>query len=159
MFAGADLSRIHRISSVKVTLPDGTLDKTMFSLERDLEKLDDALDKCPNVRMLVVDPVSAYMGKIDSHRDSDVRRVLTPLSELAERRRIAVVGVMHLKKSEASALHRLSGSVAFVAAARVVWGFGESPDDPESRVMVPVKNNLAALGNALGYKIETKDDI
>jgi putative DNA primase/helicase len=153
--ANANLSRIHRVKAVKVTLADGATGESQFNLERDIEKLDEALARIPNARLLIIDPVSAYMGKIDTHRDAEIRRVLTPLGELAARRRIAVIGVMHLKKSETSALLRVSGSVGFVAAARVVWGFGENPDVPGSRVMVAVKNNLAAMGDGLSYSIES----
>jgi putative DNA primase/helicase len=157
--AGADVARIHRVKAVKVTLADGGTGESAFSLERDLDRLEDAIKKIPSAQMLVIDPLSAYMGKVDTHRDAEIRRVIAPLSEFAARRRIAVVGVMHLKKSETSALLRVSGSIGFVAAARVVWGFGEDPDDPETRVMVAVKNNLASLGNGLAYRIEASGEV
>jgi putative DNA primase/helicase len=157
--AGADVSRIHRVKAVKVTLSDGGAGESVFSLERDLEKLDDAIGKIPSTQLLVIDPVSAYMGKIDTHRDAEIRRVLAPLAELASRRGVAVVGIMHLKKGDTSALLRVSGSIGFVAAARVVWGFGEDPDAPEIRVMVAVKNNLAPLGNGLAYRIEATGEV
>jgi hypothetical protein len=156
--AGADLARIHRIKAVKVTLPDGAVGESHFSLDRDLEKLDEALEKLPQVRLVVIDPISAYMGKVDTHKDAEVRRVLTPVAGLAERRKIAIVAVMHPKKSEASALHRLSGSIGFTAAARAVWGFGEDPDDPTKRVMVPIKHNLAGLCTGLAYRITASGD-
>jgi putative DNA primase/helicase len=152
--AGADVRRVHRVKAVRVTLGDGTTGESCFSMERDLERLESAIAEISTTRLLVIDPVSAYMGRIDTHRDAEIRRVLAPLAELASRRRVAVVGVMHLKKGETSALLRVSGSIGFVAAARVVWGFGEDPDAPETRVMVAVKNNLAPLGNGLAYRIE-----
>jgi putative DNA primase/helicase len=152
--SGADVRRIHRVKAVRVTLGDGSMGESCFSMDRDLERLEDAITKIPTTRLLVIDPVSAYMGKIDTHRDAETRRVLAPLVEFASRRGVAVIGVMHLKKGETSALLRVSGSIAFVAAARVVWGFGEDPDTPETRVMVAVKNNLAPLGNGLAYRIE-----
>ncbi len=152
--AGADVSRVRRVKAVRVTLGDGATGESVFSLERDLEKLDAAIGKIPDTQLLVIDPVSAYMGRVDTHKDAEIRRVLAPLAELASRRRVAVVGVMHLKKGDTSALLRVSGSIGFVAAARVVWGFGEDPDVPETRIMVAVKNNLAPLGNGLAYRIE-----
>jgi hypothetical protein len=97
--AGANLSRIHRVKAVKVAIGHGATGESPFNLERDIEKLDEALSKIPNARLLVIDPVNAYMGKTDTHRDADVRRVLAPLSELAARRRIGTIGVMHLKKT------------------------------------------------------------
>jgi putative DNA primase/helicase len=152
--AGADVSRVRRVKAVRVTLGDGAIGESVFSLERDLEKLDEAIGKIPDTQLLVIDPVSAYMGRVDTHRDAEIRRVLAPLADLASRRRVAVVGVMHLKKGDTTALLRVSGSIGFVAAARVVWGFGEDPDVPETRIMVAVKNNLAPLGNGLAYRIE-----
>ena len=91
--------------------------------------------------------------KVNSWRDAEVRALLTPLVEFAARTGVAVVGIMHMRKSETDAMLRVSGSIAFVAAARAAWGFGEDPDDPSLRVMVPVKNNLAPLGDSLGYQI------
>lgn len=38
--AGADASRIHRVQAVKITLPDGESAESVFSLERDLQKLE-----------------------------------------------------------------------------------------------------------------------
>jgi putative DNA primase/helicase len=65
---------------------------------------------------------------------------------------------MHLRKSETEALLRVSGSIAFVAAARTVLGFGIDPNDPSSRVMVPIKSNFTALGSALAFQITTNAD-
>jgi len=152
--SGADVRRIHRVKAIRVNLSDGSTGESCFSVERDLERLEEAISKIPTTRLLVIDPVSAYMGRIDTHRDAEIRRVLAPLADFASRRRVAVLGVMHLKKGDTGALLRVSGSIGFVAAARVVWGFGEDPDAPEIRVMVAVKNNLAPLGNGLAYRIE-----
>ena len=125
------------------------------SRSRDIERLDEAIGKLPDTKFLVIDPINAYMGRVDTHRDAEIRRVLAPLTDLASRRRIGVGAVMHLKKGDASALHRISGSIGFVAAARIVWGFGTDPDTPENRVMVGIKNNLAPLGATdLPYRIE-----
>lgn len=151
--AGADLTRVHRIKGVKVTLSDGQSGESLFNLERDLGKLQDALEKFPAIKLIIIDPVAAYMGKIDTHVDSAVRAVLGPLAELAAKRKIAVIGIMHLRKADAAALLRVSGSIGFVAASRVVWGFGPDPDNPERKIMVAVKNNLGPKAPSLAYKI------
>jgi KaiC/GvpD/RAD55 family RecA-like ATPase len=157
--AGADVSRVHRVKAVRVILADGDVGESSFSLERDLEKLEDALEKIPSANLLVIDPLTAYMGRVDTHRDAEIRRVLMPLVELAARRGVAIQAIMHLNKNEANALMRVSGSIGFVAAARAVWCFGEDPDAPDNHVMVAVKNNLGPLGNGLAYRIEASGEV
>jgi putative DNA primase/helicase len=132
---------------VRVILSDGQTAESAFNFDRDVEKLDAALANFPDVRLLVVDPVSAYVGTIDTHWDAEIRRILSP--QLAAERKVAIAGIMHLKKSETTALLRVSGSIGFVAAARVIWGIGPDPEGPERRIMVPIKNNLAHWAPAL----------
>ena len=49
--------------------------------------------------MVGIDPVSSYIGsKTDSHKNSEVRQVLEPLSLMAERLRAAVISVTHFSK-------------------------------------------------------------
>jgi hypothetical protein len=155
--AGADSSRIARINAVRVTLSDGTAGESAFSLERDLAKLEDSLAKNGSFKLVIVDPLTAHLGKVNSWRDAEVRGILTPITDFASRTGIAVGGIMHMRKSETDAMLRVSGSIAFVAAARAVWGFGVDPDDETQRVMVGVKCNLAALGNAMAYKISSNN--
>jgi predicted ATP-dependent serine protease len=50
-----------------------------FSLECDLPRLAEVIETHPNTRLVVVDPISAYTGKIDSHNNSEVRGMLAPL--------------------------------------------------------------------------------
>jgi putative DNA primase/helicase len=152
LHAGADLARVHRLQAVKVTLPDGTVGTSFFSLQRDLEKLEAALEKYP-IKLIVIDPLAAFLGSIDAHVDAAVRSVLGPLAEFATKKKIAILGVMHLRKSDASALLRVSGSIGFIAACRIAWAFGPNPDNPQEYVMIAVKNNLGAKGSALPYKI------
>jgi RecA-family ATPase len=71
-----------------------------------------------DVGLVIIDPISAYLGDTDSHNNTDVRARLSPLAELAERYRVAIVCISHTNKSAgSSAIYRTSGSTAFVAAA------------------------------------------
>ena len=58
--------------------------------------------KLGDCRLILIDPISAYLGAIDDHRNADVRGLLSPLAEIAERLRIAVVLVSHLSKGGGS---------------------------------------------------------
>jgi len=157
--AGADVSRVNRLEAVRVVLRDGKQAERGFSLESDIDALDDAIKQVPDVRLIVIDPVSAYLGGADSHNNAEVRGLLAPLAELAARTGVAILAVTHLRKSGGAAIYRAMGSLAFAAAARAVWGIAEDADDPEKRIMVRVKGNLSHDPGGLGYRIEVTSGI
>ena len=78
-----------------------------------MERLEASLDEHPEVRLVVIDPVGSFIGgKIDTGKDNEVRATLGPLMVLARKRRIAVLAVMHLNKTEAAkVIYRVAGSV------------------------------------------------
>lgn len=123
-------------------------------LDMDTEAIEEALDALAAPRLLIIDPISAYMGGVDSHRNADVREVLAALADMAQRRRLAVLAVTHLNKGAGGkAVYRAMGSLAFTAAARVVLMAKKHPDDPESRLLLPVKSNVRSATTALSYRI------
>jgi archaellum biogenesis ATPase FlaH len=152
--AGADVSRVHLLKAVRVVLRDGKQMERGFSLESDFDALDDAIKQTPDVRLIVIDPISAYLGAADSHNNAEVRGLLAPLAELAARTGVAILAVTHLRKSGGSAIYRAMGSLAFAAAARAVWGIAEDADDPDKRIMLRVKGNLSHDPGGLAYRIE-----
>jgi RecA-family ATPase len=117
--------------------------------------LDLALSKTPNARLLVIDPIAACLGKVDSHKNADVRGALAPLAALAARRGVAVVCIHHLNKSATGpAMYRAAGSLAFAAAARAVWLVAADRQDKRRRLLLPIKSNLAEALTGLAYCIE-----
>jgi putative DNA primase/helicase len=115
--AGTDRSRIQ---IVKVVREEGK--DRLFSLTSDLEALRQMIMRMGDVKLIIIDPISAYLGvgKVDSFRTTDVRAVLTPLVTLAAEMKVAIVGVMHFNKKMdvTNALLRISDSPAFGAVAR-----------------------------------------
>lgn len=158
--AGADVERVHVLTSVMTPDAKRAIITRTFSLADDLLLLEDLLKKMPNVRLVIIDPISAYLGGgLDSHNNSEVRAVLAPLADLAARRRIAVLVVSHLNKGgQSSAIYRASGSLAFVAAARSVYLITRDPDAPARRLFLVVKNNLAPEMPGLAYTITESEN-
>jgi hypothetical protein len=125
-----------------------------FCLETDLPHLEEVIDENPDTRLVVIDPVSAFCGHVDTHKNSEVRGMLAPLAALARRRKVAVLCVTHLSKSGGSkAVYRSMGSLAFAAAARAVWTVVKDVDDPQRRLLLPAKLNLAQDPDGLAYSI------
>ncbi len=103
---------------------------------------------------MVIDPISAYCGKIDTHNNAEVRSMLAPLASLASHRRIAILAITHLTKGVGNkAIYRAMGSLAFAAAARAVWAIIADPDDRQKRLLLPAKMNLARTPAGLSYVI------
>ena len=150
----ANLENIHIVQAVK-------LDKEKeraFDLTRDVEQLRHTVKRIDNVRLIVVDPISAYMGNIDSHRNTEVRAALTPVVEFAEEIGACLLCVTHLNKGgQGNATSRVSGSIAFIASARASYLVTRDNDDHDLRLMLPLKNNLAKDTHGFGYRIEEKN--
>ncbi len=153
--AGADLTCVHIIDGVvRGYTGEGDRKNRTFSLEDDLDALEAKLKELGNVSLLVIDPISAYLGGADSHKNAEVRALLMSLSELAVRNNVAILGVSHLSKGAgASALMRVSGSLAFVAAARAAYLVTEDPQDKTRRLFLPMKNNIGRDSAGLGFRI------
>jgi putative DNA primase/helicase len=155
--AGADVSRVHILEAVRVTLGDGTQTEKAFNLETDLAALEAALRQHPGVRLIVIDPISAYLGGVDSHSNSEVRGILARLASLAARYGLAIGAVTHLRKSAGAAIHRAIASIAFAAAARAVWAVAADPNDLTRRLMLAVKQNLAPDRGGLAFRVEAPE--
>ncbi|MDP2914911.1 MAG: AAA family ATPase [Candidatus Aminicenantes bacterium] len=142
---GADLNRIFCIEAEDLDAGE------IFG------RLRQALAANPRIKFVVVDPLNAFLKSgTDYFRDPDVRRaLLRPLAALAEETGAAVLGICHLNKrtDESGALNRIGGSVAYGAAARSVLALGLDPDNPERRLMAPVKYNYSKMPGTIAFTI------
>ena len=126
----------------------------VFSLSHDVAGLEAVIGQWDDVRLVILDPVSAYMGGAESHNNAGIRSVLAPLQALAERTGVAVVAISHLtKRAAASVMYRTMGSLAFVSAARAAWVTVPDRATPGRTLLVPVKCNLASGVTGLAYRI------
>jgi hypothetical protein len=153
--AGADCARVIALEGVELVDSD-TKKRAVhsFNLGRDLLRLREALERNPGTRLVIIDPVSAYLGKTDSHSNAEVRGLLAPLAALAEQTGVALVLVSHLNKGGGNkSVYRCNGSLAFPAAARAAWLVAKDPHDADRRLFLCVKNNLARDSGGLAYRI------
>jgi hypothetical protein len=113
----------------------------MFRLDKDITRLKQVLYEHPGVRLLILDPVSNYLGIADNNRDAEMRRLLTPLSMLAKDHDISIVCIMHNTKSRGlTGLQKIGGSLGAVGVYRMGWAFMHDEDD-NCQIMVQIKEN------------------
>lgn len=152
--AGADRSKIQIVKAVRF---NGKTAHNSLRLDIDMAAIKRFLDEHPDIRLIVIDPISNHLGDVSMLDEQAVRGVLGPLKKLAEPNNLAIVAVMHLNKREGlSAIHRVGGAGAFIGAARASWLFARHRDQSGSRSMVPLKNNYAKRLDGLAYRIAEK---
>jgi len=158
--AHADASKVVLLKMVRTYHEEtGEAVERSFSLERDLQVLKAVLADVPDCRLIIIDPVTAYLGSADSHVNAAIRGLLAPLAQLAAEFHVAVVCVTHMNKSGGGkAMYRAQGSLAFMAAARAAWLVVQDKENPARRMMLPVKNNLSSERSGLAYSIESNGD-
>lgn len=150
--AGADRSRCYFVSGTRI---DGELQA--FDPARDMQALEYQARAIGGVKLLVVDPVvSAVAG--DSHKNTEVRRALQPLVDLASRLDAAVLGISHFSKAGAGSdpASRVVGSIAFTAVARVVLVAAKvkGEDGEDRRILARGKSNIGPDDGGFEYQLE-----
>ncbi|MGL5448055.1 MAG: AAA family ATPase [Rhabdaerophilum sp.] len=151
--AGADLVRVHVMQAVRTQ--NGGL--RGLSLITDIQKLERFLDDNPDVRLIIIDPITAYLDKADTHKTADVRAALMPLQTMAANRKVAVVIISHHNKSggNGKAVNAVTGSGAFVALVRASFTVIKKKDDEDVCLFLETKNNLAKA-KGLSYRVQLK---
>lgn len=143
---GADLSRIF------------FMEDSAFDIGADVRRLSAISQGDPNIKLVVIDPLNSYLGRVDYMRDPEVRTALRPLTEFAEARQVATLAVMHLnKKADLDGIYRIGGSIGFVGIARSILAITKDGDDEERRLLLPLKMNYAKRPGVLAFSI--KDDL
>lgn len=153
--SGADLSRCHFVSATRI---DGQ--EQPFDPARDMPGLRAAVQDMGGVDLLIVDPiVGAVTG--DSHKNTETRRGLQPLVDLAAECRCALLGVTHFAKGGQGTdpAQRVVGSIAFIALARVVLVAAkvQSEDETPLRVIARAKSNIGPDDGGFEYSLEQSE--
>jgi hypothetical protein len=149
--AGGDVGRVLVLEAVRRR---GKASTDSFCLKTDVGHLETAIRKVRDCRLVVIDPISAYLGRTDSHNNAEVRELMAPLAALAAKYSVAVILVTHFNKgATANAIYRAMGSIAFAAASRAVWCIVKDKQNPRRRLFLPLKNNLGGDALGLAYAI------
>lgn len=149
--AGANLSRVSIPSGIQVGEKEAWIgiDKHLSQLERHITAID--------AQLLIVDPLMAYLGDVNAHKDQDVRAALGPLMAMLDRTGCAALLVRHLNKASGSDIvTRGGGSIGISGAARMGMFVARNPDDDSRRVLAQSLTNLTPEQPSLGFWIESQ---
>lgn len=155
--SGADRSLVYFISGTQVA---GKVEP--FDPARDLAGLEAQAKHIGNVRLIVIDPVvSAVKG--DSHKNTEVRRALQPLVDMAARLGAALIGITHFSKGGQGQdpASRVVGSIAFAAVARVVLVAAKVSgiDGEDKRILARSKSNIGPDDGGFTYSLDQAEPL
>jgi putative DNA primase/helicase len=143
---GADLSKVAWFD----------LDQCDLEFKRHGGQLETLIGSWPDLRLLVIDPITGHLDGVDSHSNTETRSVLKKIRKVARRLRVAVLAITHYSKSrDTEDVNRVSGSIAFGAFARCVFAIERDQEDPSRRILRPLKHNLGPDATGLAFRIGT----
>jgi putative DNA primase/helicase len=156
---GADQNRIYFVGGANT----GDGQPRPFDPAQDMDSLRAEALKLGDVGFMIVDPiVNAVAG--DSHKNSETRRSLQPVVDLAEQLGASVLGISHYTKGTQGRdpIERVTGSIAFGAVPRIIMGAAKVLRDDGSidRILVRAKSNIGPDGGGYAYtldQVELKD--
>jgi hypothetical protein len=149
--AGAEMEAVHLFQDVTDSGGRRSLDLT-----HDLEALEQQAARLGEMRLIIVDPITACLGRANQNAAGDIRAVMMGLADLAARTGTAVVVISHLNKGGSrQAMMRATGSLAFMAVARVAFLVDKNPSDPDQHLLVPMKSNLSTEHQSLSFRVES----
>lgn len=149
--AGVDRSRVFFVDGTRV----GSAVRP-FDPSTDTRTLKEAIQQIGSVRLIVIDPVSTAVAG-DSHKNTEVRRGLQPLVDLATTINAALLGITHLSKGGQGSdpAQRVIGSIAFTAVARVVLVAArvKGEDGADKRILARSKSNIGPDNGGFEYHL------
>src|SRR5262249_53466512 len=148
--AGADLSRVFSLPH----MTDENGEDQPPTLPDDIPAIEEVLLK-HDIKLLIIDPLLAYLENVDANKDQQIRRALFKLGRLAAKTKTTILGMRHFNKgSGQKAIYRGNTSIAVIGYARIGMVVGKHPDDPNINVMAVAKTNLGEMPKALPYALQ-----
>lgn len=108
------------------------------------------------IKLVIVDVLEAFLADgVDPNSNARMRKVLTPLADMAQRTGVTFLMLRHLnKKSGENPMYRGGGSIGITGASRAAFAVAADPQDKARKILACVRPSLAAWPPSLEYSIE-----
>lgn len=153
----ADLSKIHILQSA--IQPNDTSKDRFIRLDQDILLIQDKIKEIGNVRLIIIDPITAYIGNLKENQSSEVRNFILKLNKLAKDNDLSIILNTHLRKKSgdgvSSAADEILGSIAWSSTVRSAFAIAKHPDDENVVLFMSSKSNYKK-NEAFAYQIVSK---
>lgn len=127
---GADLSRVF-------------IQSRQFQLTAEMVEWMDGEIAEKQPRVVILDPIQAFMSGVDGNSNIDVREFMSRLGEIAAKRKCAIICVRHFGKSaQDKAMKKGLGSTDFVGISRNQFGLAKRFDEVRGFIVFHMKTNF-----------------
>jgi len=113
--------------------------------------------KAKKPRVVMIDPPTSFLGDIDEHKNTEVRRVIMKLVGWMEScdPSPAIIFITHVNKGGGGvdAISRVIGSVAWMTTSRIGHIFAPDSESPDRVFFLSSKNNLGPKAKGMAYRI------
>ena len=160
--ACADMNKVRRLKTLKAIFNEGASEQEIFfEIKKGIIALDNLKKEYPDLSLVIIDPITAYVGKIDSHDNAQVRGVMDRLAAWAGDTGVAILAITHLNKNaNVRAIYRTMGSMGFTAVCRMTWHLLKDLEDKDRRLLLPGKLNVVpdTGGHAFSFQSVKVDE-
>ena len=156
--AGGDSNLIWIASGTKVRR-NATDTERNIALDKDIPLLIKKAKEMPDLGMIVIDPITNYLGAAKMNAEEEVRPILMQLNVLAQELGVIVPCVSHFNGREKGTdpLRRVMGAAAFTGAARGVILFGPDPDAESTHSHIITLGRGDTEAGGLRYQTEVEN--
>lgn len=114
---------------------------TILQCDPGCSKTMEALDLRVNAKLLILDPLSAYIDSdINLNQAIDVRSSFRPLYEVTDRTGCTILVISHMNKLQgAASLYRTNGPIDVPGAVRSILSVSKRRHQKDKRAMVHIK--------------------
>jgi hypothetical protein len=127
---GADDSKFYYIHATKVINKGDAVERS-FAFDKDMQILREYAKTLPDLGLIIIDPITNYLGDKMMNAEDEMRSILMPISEMANELEICAITIHHFNSREkgTTPLHRIMGAKALHGVARFIYLVGANTTD------------------------------
>jgi RecA-family ATPase len=156
--AGADLEKCLYLQNA-FEEKDGKRASRTMDLEKDTQRLYEALQAYPDILLVILDPVTGFYGNADPNDNRKIRKMIEKIAKMCMKTRTSVACIVHEnKKSDVNVVDKMMGAGSMSQVVRAGMRFSFDPErKPNGRIMASLKNSYGGRGGGMRFDIEQMD--
>jgi len=152
--AGADLNKVLRLRMTVRPKDSNNEYDSVLNVKRDVDTIAKVIVNNPDISLLILDPITSYLGGANLNKDEEIRPLMNKLIALCQKTGLTILALVHSnKRSDVDAVEKVMGASSVAAGARAVWTIARDADDKTLCRMGLAKGNVIRKRSGFEYRI------